>query len=77
MQLPPGFTGLARDGRCVYTCVNLSCLSGIHCAWLCCSVAAERHQGKPMRKRKRDEEDAAEGDVASSDEEAEIGEGYN
>ena len=28
-----------------------------------------------MRKRKRDEEDAAEADVASSDEEAEIGEG--
>ena len=41
---------------------------------LCCSVAAERHQGKPARKRKRDE-DTAEDDAASSDEEAEIGEG--
>ena len=40
-------------------------------------MAAERQQGKPARKRKRDEEDAAEGDVASSDEEAEIGEGSN
>ena len=38
-------------------------------------MAAERHQGKPARKRKRDEDDAAEGDIASSDEEAEIGEG--
>ncbi len=53
---------------------TLSCLSRAHCMLLCCSVAAERHQGKPARKRKRDE-DAAEDDAASSDEEAEIGEG--
>ena len=72
VQLPPGCPGRGCSGR---FCTSASPLS--FPVWLCCSVAAERHQGKPVRKRKRDEDDAAEDDIASSDEEAEIGEGFD